>query len=437
MEVAGSGAAASLPAASSSGFAMTTAAFPSWIMLERFVFRRDNEESFPNAPISVRGVTSWDAPFFVAFCLADPRHVSRIYARLPGFPDPRKQVPLAILAAHRHVVLLRVATKTSEGAILQDFFIYDATEGSSAFSLKALPACMEPDLDFHTRRDGRRIRRRRAPPQAEKEAPAKRRVMAIGSMGILCRDKQEFAVAELNLFKPSRTQIFADICMLRSGTSSSGNPCGEWNSMRVPIRLNGDNPAHEDMWLLCCWQTDTVVPFNRYLCWIDYYRGILFCDVFAEPTPTVYFHRFPLKEFPSTPNRSKTSSWLYRGATAIDDTVLMFVDVERNDGIGYGKLKPSAGFTISCYSLRLNVNIDRPHVVNFVISEFKYVMKKMWVVAIDLNTRTVESFYQYINGFEDRETEDADLTIEKSDFPKPFLPCEFSKFLRFLKEEEE
>ncbi|KAK3126508.1 hypothetical protein QOZ80_7AG0557710 [Eleusine coracana subsp. coracana] len=182
------------------------------------------------------------------------------------------------------------------------------------------------------------------------------------------------------------------------------------------------NPAHEDMWLLCCWQTDTVVPFNRYLCWIDYYRGILFCDVFAEPTPTVYFHRFPLKEFPSTPNRSKTSSWLYRGATAIDDTVLMFVDVERNDGIGYGKLKPSAGFTISCYSLRLNVNIDRPHVVNFVISEFKYVMKKMWVVAIDMNTRTVESFYQYINGFEDRQTEDADLTIEKSDFPKPFLP---------------
>ncbi|GJN10138.1 hypothetical protein PR202_ga28205 [Eleusine coracana subsp. coracana] len=77
------------------------------------------------------------------------------------------------------------------------------------------------------------------------------------------------------------------------------------------------------------------------------------------------------------------------------------------------------------------VNIDRPHVVNFVISEFKYVMKKMWVVAIDMNTRTVESFYQYINGFEDRQTEDADLTIEKSDFPKPFLPCEFSKFLRF------
>ncbi|GJM86455.1 hypothetical protein PR202_ga02316 [Eleusine coracana subsp. coracana] len=41
---------------------MTTAAFPNWIMLERFVFRRDDEESFPNAPISVRGVTSCPTP---------------------------------------------------------------------------------------------------------------------------------------------------------------------------------------------------------------------------------------------------------------------------------------------------------------------------------------------------------------------------------------
>ncbi|KAK3154936.1 hypothetical protein QOZ80_2BG0196830 [Eleusine coracana subsp. coracana] len=406
---------------------MTTAAFPSWIMLERFVFRRDDEESFPNAPISARGIHLLGCSLLRGFLSR------RAPARLPN---------------------LHAVTGLSRSQ----------ETGNSCFSLKALPACMEPDLDFHTCRDGRRSRRHHAPPQPEKEARAMRRVMTIGSMGILCRGEQEFAVAELILFKPSRTQIFADICMLRSGTSSgcNCNPGGEWNSMRVPIHLNGDNPAHDDMWLLCCWQTDTVVPFNRYLCWIDYYRGILFCDVFAEPSPTVYFHRFPLKEFPSTPNRSKTSSWLYRGATAINDTMLMFVDVERNDGIGYGELKPSAGFTITCYTFSLNrkdwteeykvtseqlwltntklpreilmfpqVNIDRPHVVNFLISEFKYVMKKMWVVAIDMKTKTVESFYQYINGFEDRQTEDADLTIEKSDFPKPFLPCEFSKFLRY------
>ncbi|GJM86453.1 hypothetical protein PR202_ga02314 [Eleusine coracana subsp. coracana] len=289
-----------------------------------------------------------------------------------------------------------------------------------------------------------------------------RRVMAVGSMGILCRGEQEFAVAELKLFKPSRTQIFADICMLRSGTSSGCkcNPGGEWNSLRVPIHLNGDNPAHDDMWLLCCWQTDTVVPFNLLV--LDRLLSRHSLRRVRRAHPDRVLPPVPFEKVPFTPNRSKTSSWLYRGATAINDTILMFVDVERNDGIGYGELKPSAGFTITCYTFNLNskdwteeykvtseqlwltntklpreiltfpqVSIDRPHVMNFVISEFKYVMKKTWVVAIDMKTKTVESFYQYINGFEDRQTEDADLTIEKSDFPKPFIPCEFSKFLRF------
>jgi hypothetical protein len=74
-------------------------------MLERFVFRRDDDESFPDeskAPIRASGTTSWGAPFRVAFKLADPPAISRLYAQLPGFPDPSKQTPLAILATHQH-----------------------------------------------------------------------------------------------------------------------------------------------------------------------------------------------------------------------------------------------------------------------------------------------------------------------------------------------
>jgi hypothetical protein len=47
------------------------------------------------------------------------------------------------------------------------------------------------------------------------------------------------------------------------------------------------------------------------------------------------------------------------------------------------------------------VNMDRPHVAHFVISEFGYVRKKMWLVTIDMSTRRVESFSQYTNGRED------------------------------------
>jgi hypothetical protein len=47
------------------------------------------------------------------------------------------------------------------------------------------------------------------------------------------------------------------------------------------------------------------------------------------------------------------------------------------------------------------VNIDRPHVVHFLIIEkFVYTWKKMWVVTIDMNTKKVESFDLYINGME-------------------------------------
>ena len=67
--------------------------------------------------------------------------------------------------------------------------------------------------------------------------------------------------------------------------------------------------------------------------------------------------------------------------------------------------------------------------MHFLISEFKYVIRKMWVVSIDMSTRIVESISQYINGKEGLETDDADLTRKRSSAPTSFLPCEFSRFL--------
>jgi hypothetical protein len=76
------------------------------------------------------------------------------------------------------------------------------------------------------------------------------------------------------------------------------------------------------------------------------------------------------------------------------------------------------------------VDMDRPHVVHFVISEFGYVRKKMWLVTIDMSTRRVESFSQYTNGREDViGTEGAYLTNVRSSYPMPFLPSQSSKYL--------
>jgi hypothetical protein len=72
------------------------------------------------------------------------------------------------------------------------------------------------------------------------------------------------------------------------------------------------------------------------------------------PTPTVTLVRLPLEEeFGSThahpPNLS--CHWMYRGLSAIDaGSCLKFIKVDRHDGVPYGPLKDSAGFTITCHN---------------------------------------------------------------------------------------
>jgi len=130
-------------------------------------------------------------------------------------------------------------------------------------------------------------------------------------MGLWCRGKgdDEFVVADLNLFRISDSKVFADICFLRSScTSADGDRLGgTWDSTRVDILRRDDNPDQvvvdiqpndvldfkcidNDAWLLYCWTTDDIIPCDRWLCWIDYHQGILFCDLSSkakDPTPTV------------------------------------------------------------------------------------------------------------------------------------------------------
>lgn len=437
---------------------MSAAAFPSWAILEPFVFRRDDDDSFPDlskAPVRASGTTSLGAHFRIAFSFAEPPRVSRLYAQLPGFPGPDKQTPLAFLATHHHLALLQVCTLRPNFVIVQDFFIFSAYHDPS--SLQRLPPSSEMDAQ---------------PPPGHLDYLVERRLLRDRHIGLLCRGEgeQEFVVAELNLSK-SRNKVHADIFFLKSTVPAR---CGEkWNFVRVPI-LHSGNPDD-----LIFWQTEGVVPIDHWLCWIDYSRGMLFCDLFGKPNPTVSFLRFPLGDLPSFFNRSITHSRMYRAVSAIDGGhALKFVHVARSDGIGYGALKPGDSFTITCHTLSLagsmkllknkgmlgrmkwikdstatsdqlwpasahgespdefphdivifpQVNIDRPNVVHFLTSSYERVIK-MWLVAIDMNTTTMESFSQYINGERDLGTVDADLTERRSTCPMPLLTCELSKYL--------
>ncbi|CAN6277302.1 unnamed protein product [Urochloa humidicola] len=483
-----------------SAAAAAAGGFPKWVLLEPFVFRRDDEHSFPDessAPIRASGTSSWGAHFRVAFSVADPPRISRLYAHLPqpGFPDPMKSNPLGIVATHRHAALLRVGTQTPELLALQDLFILRADQSNpSSSSLKALPPCREPDFDY-TRDDGRLPRRRRRRHTPSDDAPP--RLLDVRLLGLWCPsggEEDEFVVAELSLYKPiSSSKVFADIYLLREREDHQlGGGGAAWSSMRVLI-LSTDNPDDEDLWRLCCWETETVIAFQRWLCWIDYHQGILFCDM-EVPTPTVSFLRFPLHKSPPPPTSTHSDSdsdtdgdadtdtdtcgFFYHGASVVDHgRVLKFVGVTRHDGIPFGALKPGTGFTITCHTLVLGsgggisssmewkedytvtsrelwdanppdrlprdipmfpqVDIDRTHVVHFLFMEFGYAKKKMWTVSIDMSTKIVESFSPCINGNEGLQTDDADLIVYKSMTPMPFLPCEFPRFCRLSRKRKD
>ncbi|CAL4890491.1 unnamed protein product [Urochloa decumbens] len=461
--------------------------FPSWVLLERYLFRRDDRDSFPDeseAPIRASATTSWGTDFSIAFSVVEPPRISRLYAHLPppGFPHPDKELPLYMLATHRHLALFNVSSSeiglsfTSPSLVavwVLHLFIFRADDKNPSSSLlKLLPTCTEPEIDYS--RGDERLRLHRQPSNA---TPRRPRLMSY-SLGLWCggEDKgEELVVAELTVSTLNLgrlcTKAFADICLLRS--SFTGNQLGgKWGTMRVPI-LSTDN---DDLWKLSRWQTGAIVPFQRWLCWIDYQQGILFCDV-SSKVPTISFLWFPLDKTPActstsplTPTYKATCNIFYGGVSVVDHgRLLKFIHVARNDGLIYEALKPGADLTITYHTLVLGdgsmewkddytitydelrgqltrdgvpmfprVDMDRPHVVHFLYIEFICGFEKMWVLSIDMRTKTVESFYLYMDvnvylKMDDNarpQMDDADFmrSICMSPPPSPFLPCEFPRF---------
>nr|CAB3448595.1 unnamed protein product [Digitaria exilis] len=337
---------------------MSAAAFPTWVLLEPFVFRRDDSSSsssFPDettAPIRATGTTTWGATFRIAFSVADPPRISRLYAQLPspGFLG-REANPLAVV-----------------------------------------------------------------------DPPPPRPVS---------REEDEFVVAELTLFKPiDRSRVFADICLLHSTSDAAADQQLTWKSMRVELFLSTNNnrsAGDSDLQQIRWWYTDAVIPFDKWLCWVDYHRGILLCDMSKLPNhPTVSFIWFPLDKLPISGNRNGTSTCCYRAVSVVDrGRALKFVNITRQDGVPFAALKPGTGFTITCHTLVV------------VGSKFGFVNKKMWVVSIDMSTKTVESSSLYINGNEGLQTDDADLIRCRSMSALPFIPCEFPEFLNSSRERKD
>ncbi|CAN6298000.1 unnamed protein product, partial [Urochloa humidicola] len=189
----------------------TGTSFPNWVLLEPFVFRRDDDESFPDdtmALIRAYGTTSWGVDIRVAFSLAEPPSISRLYAQLPepGVPPRKMTASMVIHATHCHLALLPVTTNTSSDGLVQNFFIFRANQNNpSKSSLQLLPTCTEPEFDYYSCGDDSL---HHTPSVA---TPCQLKIRSLGLWCSPCGCK-DFVVAELTIYIPSHnpTKAFTD-----------------------------------------------------------------------------------------------------------------------------------------------------------------------------------------------------------------------------------
>uniref|UniRef100_A0ACD5ZYB7 Uncharacterized protein n=1 Tax=Avena sativa TaxID=4498 RepID=A0ACD5ZYB7_AVESA len=437
------------------------APFPDWVMLDRFVVRRDDLDV--DNPTVASGSGSADHAIHVGFQLLAPPRVSRILLRVDAgassFNDFR------VVAAHRDALLLQMSHmiavhcgRTLRKYAMIDFFLFSAagTGGSSRPSLDLLPGLDGTEAEIRT--------------LIESDAfvmtnQRERRSKGL-DLGVVRRGEKDFAVAELQISwsnEPPQLHVF---CPSRSSQWEITQPA------LIPVGSADDVSLQR---MLFYWNADKVVTFGSSICWIDYCYGIIFCDVFDD-IPVLYYKEFPAK-VPNLYDNCHGTGWVDAcqtvGVTSCGS--MKYITVVRDDGEITGDFKhfhPSS-FTVTSWTLRRtevnkmewektdevtsddlwcldgfqslprtplqfpHISMDDPNVVCFVLSQRVEgkCYSESWVVSIDLSNKVVKASHPYANP----ELEETDISLE-TDFSKTkywyfesFLPTEFTKYLNLLR----
>ncbi|KAM0926149.1 hypothetical protein ACQ4PT_003756 [Festuca glaucescens] len=460
----------------------TAAGFPSWIMMDRFVFRRDDDDgSFPDddaAPMRASSFTSLGEPFTVALQPAAPPAVSRLYVRCP--PGPQRAVAYEVATAHRGLFLVRVTSYTVNQSVpyRKDYFVFKATAHES--QLERLPAFSQTIVQrwswFHNNTIG--LVSRIGDGEEYALVHLAEFIEIPGRSQKKRAEISEFDYDQLPWRLASDGKMGAELCVFRSHLSSSSSSSqssdddggvvaqGNWEILTLPIQYR-----EEELCDLLGWSTDGAITFNDSICWFDYNHGGILS---YTPPPLgavgagesfISYVRMPIDNRPINSIPKKLE--MYRSLCVIGqrgDEQLKFVDVAHSSRHAqfYGRLWNGDSFTITCHTFtptgdqmwnkdvmitsdelwRLDprerlmprsalptfplVSRDEPHLVHFLMSEPRDEVDKVSVVVIDIITRTVVSVFPYIQGGEeDLCGKDADMIKHRCRLPWPFLPSRF------------
>ncbi|XP_062183085.1 uncharacterized protein LOC133887158 [Phragmites australis] len=317
---------------------------PSCLLLDRFVHRssRDAEDE-GDGTTSVTSYTCVGRPIRSSLRVADSPAVSRLYLHLPGSPEPPGMEEPSVIAAHRHSILFKVVAPLEHPWWCNDtfrfpfdLFVYSAF--SSPPSLHRLPACFIGVVS--------------TPHEVEFIKPYGRqqqRPMLAEEMGLLCHGSNgEFTVADFTHFAPD-----PELCLLHYHAPAPGsgkeNIETQWRVKKVRLPPMGPD--------VCSWRTDAVIPINgRFLCWVDYYQGILAVDILLandESIPDQQLRYIPLPEEALRSRRTDTNGDSTDPARCVCVTVggMIKLICITNGGTSRVRAASRSAFTITSWTL--------------------------------------------------------------------------------------
>ncbi|KAL6616236.1 hypothetical protein ACP70R_038506 [Stipagrostis hirtigluma subsp. patula] len=287
--------------------------FPDWVLLERVgrVHCYDDHDAaaaaVENDATAVPVHTTRNKSGYFSFTLRSPPRVSYVDLHWPyGVPESWVDwtaVPF-LLTADRNLVLLRihVANELYYDSP-PDLFVY-AADPSSPPSLHRLPACDKEAQGYVG---------------IDKFLTVDRRI------GILCRGLEDYVVADLVVsWKgsgcPGNTNdqakpLIAVICTF-------SYRMGEWKIQEMLAPQPRDQSVHGQFPVL--WSCDRVLPFaGRFLCWVDYYNGVLLCDLSDENSPVLCYAPFPSKQYSDEEQRPRGIPESFRSISVCSDGMMM------------------------------------------------------------------------------------------------------------------
>ena len=241
---------------------VAAAAYPRWVLLEHNDERR---HGYPDAKTVAHARTSKGRPISVSCVLAAPPAVSRMRLHSSGLPEGVRISSCAV-AAHGDSVLVNVETRIDDWDHCDDY----EDEASDYFLYRAGDAAADP---FR--------------PPSLSLLPYPKRSLYSGWTAILRRGQDDVLVAALgsNIKDGDKSRpLEAELCVLRSGD-------WQWELKRLPV-IHGEGKR----WEVSCWRTDWVIPVgDRFLLWVDYYRGIIYSHDVWHETPELRYVSLPVE----------------------------------------------------------------------------------------------------------------------------------------------